>query len=105
MMHFISGDRLLQLLQVALLTDFLTYIPSNVLMRTGGSAILEPELKQIVEPALSEAQSAREISSPNLTGGSAEWNRMVQVTIASCAGLCQYCIDAWPPDLIDYDPV
>lgn len=92
-------------LQVALLTDFRDYLGPPKLLRTGGSAVLEPELMQILAPALSEAQQAVEIRSPTLKQGSQEWNRMVQHTICSCAGLVQFLMDAWPPNLPEYDPL
>ena len=91
--------------QVALLTDFKDYLKPTTLKRQGGSAILESELRQIIEPVLEDAQQADEIPRPSLTHGSEEWNRMVQYTICSCAGLTQFLIDAWPPDLPDYDPL
>jgi hypothetical protein len=92
-------------LQVALLTDFKEYLPRDSLLKGGGSAILEPELKQILEPAIERAQRCKGIRSPSLTGGSREWNEMVQDLICSCAGLTQFLIDAWPPDLPEYDPL
>lgn len=90
---------------MALLTDFKNYLSPISLRRQGGSAILESELRQIVEDVVEEAQEAQEIKRPSLTHGSEEWNRMVQYTICSCAGLVQFLIDAWPPDLPDYDPL
>ena len=36
--------------------------------------------------------------------GAEEWNPMVQAIIIGCAGLVQYLIDAYPPDLPHYDP-
>lgn len=37
--------------------------------------------------------------------GADEWNPMIQAMIISCAGLVQYLIDAYPPDLPHYDPL
>ena len=93
------------LLQVGLLTDFMDYPSSTALCRQGGSAILESELRQIIEGVIEEAQQAEEIVRPSLTHGSEKWNRMVQYTICSCAGLVQFLIDARPPDLPNYDPL
>jgi len=49
------------MLQVALLTDFKDYVPRDVLLRGGGSALLEPELKQILEPAIERAMQCEGI--------------------------------------------
>ena len=49
------------MLQVALLTDFRDYLPAEVLLKGGGSAVLEPELKQILEPAIESAQQCEGI--------------------------------------------
>ena len=40
-----------------------------------------------------------------MVAGAQEWNEMVQVIVVSCAGLVQYLVDAYPPDLPEYDPV
>ena len=93
------------MLQVALLTDFKDYVKPTGLLKTGGSAILEPELGQIIGSVVLQAQQAEGIKSPSLTGGSEEWNEMVQNIICSSAGLVQFLIDAWPPDLPEYDPL
>jgi hypothetical protein len=90
---------------VALLTDFKDYLSREDLLKGGGSAVLEPELKQILEPAIERAMLSQGIRRPSLTGGSREWNEMVQDLICSCAGLTQFLIDAWPPDLPEYDPL
>jgi hypothetical protein len=37
--------------------------------------------------------------------GAPEWNAMVENMIVSLAGLVQYLMDAYPPDLPEYDPV
>ena len=42
---------------------------------------------------------------PYLVPGADEWNSMIQAMIISCAGLVQYLIDAYPPDLPHYDPL
>lgn len=100
-----SGGKCLKVLQVALLTDFKDYLPRDSLLKDGGSAILEPKLKQILEPSIERALRCEGIRSPSLTEGSREWNEMVQDLICSCAGLTQFLIDAWPPDLPEYDPL
>lgn len=53
--------------QVALLTDFKDYLPPEVLLKGGGSAVLEPELKQILEPAIERAQQCEGIRYPLCT--------------------------------------
>lgn len=92
-------------MQVAVLTDFLDYVKPYRLLHSGGSALLEPELGQIVEPVIERIQQAKGIRRPSLTGGSEEWNEMVQTIVLSSAGLVQFLIDAWPPDLPEYDPL
>ena len=90
---------------MALLTDFRDYVKPYRMLKTGGSAILEPELRQIVEPVIDRAQNAEGIRRPTLTSGSGEWNEMVQNIVCSSAGLVQFLIDAWPTDLPEYDPL
>lgn len=67
--------------------------------------MLEPELKQIIEPALADVKGRSEIPTPSLKEGSREWNLMVQNIVYCAAGLVQFLIDAWPPDLPEYDPL
>lgn len=92
-------------MQVALLTDFRDYVKPSKMLRSGGTALLEPELGQILQPVIDQAQQASGIKRPSLTGGSEEWNEMVQNIVNSSAGLVQFLIDAWPPDLPEYDPL
>ena len=54
---------------MALLTDFRGYCGREDLLRTGGSAVLEPELSQIITPALPHAQHATSIRRPTLVDG------------------------------------
>ena len=41
---------------------------------------------------------------PDLTRGMGEWDEFLVVLVASCAGLVQFLIDSYPPDLPEYDP-
>lgn len=90
--------------KVCILDQFSHYLGEEIL-RTGGSAILETELSSIIRPILQESRAIPDLLRPSLDKGAEEWNPMVQAMIISCAGLVQYLIDAYPPDLPHYDPL
>lgn len=89
--------------KVCVLDQFSGYMGEDILKK-GGSALLESELSEIIRPAVSEGSARPDVLRPSLHKGAEEWNPMVQAIIISCAGLVQYLIDAYPPDLPHYDP-
>lgn len=90
--------------KVCTLDQFSDYVGDDIL-RTGGTAILESELSNIIRPVLQDSKDIPELLRPSLHKGADEWNSMIQAMIISCAGLVQYLIDAYPPDLPHYDPL
>ncbi|KAK9817141.1 hypothetical protein WJX72_010178 [[Myrmecia] bisecta] len=90
--------------RVALLTDFAAYCGDDIL-RTGGTAVLDPDFGGMTPLLADAARQVRDIHSPLLSEGDKEWAPMINTMVVSCAGLVQYLIDAYPPDLQHYDPV
>ncbi|DBA94962.1 TPA: hypothetical protein ACH3X1_002488 [Trebouxia sp. C0004] len=90
--------------KVCILDQFSHYVGEDIL-RTGSTAILESELSNIIRPVLQDSKPIPDLLRPSLHKGADEWNPMVHAMIISCAGLVQYLIDAYPPDLPHYDPL
>ena len=70
--------------KVCLLSTFSAYVGSDIL-RTGGTALLEPELSQIIQPGLQESRGVVDIERPSLQDGE-------QRDLCCAAQGCGHCL-------------
>lgn len=97
--------------RVNLLSDYAQPQPLTdaEVQRTGGLALLPRRMSQQLQQDLPQLRRVVDVCRPSLTDGSprgvAAWNQTVLAVMLGCAGLVRYLIDAYPPDLPEYDPL
>jgi len=97
--------------KVRLLSDYAQQHPlaDSEVLRRGGLALLPRRMSLQLQQDLQELRQVVDTPRPSLTDSSAEavasWNWMVLVMMLGAAGLVRYLIDAYPPDLPEYDPL
>lgn len=99
--------------KVCSLPSFSTYVTPARLRSTGGSSLLSAELKRLLQPGLLGFNTDTTDDEKEQAGILPRVKRIcrpseehsVTDTLQCCAGLVQFLIDSYPPDLPEYDPV
>eukprot|EP00951_Prasinocladus_malaysianus_P003550 scaffold24983_cov56-Prasinocladus_malaysianus.AAC.1 len=87
--------------KIALLSQFSPWCSDEYLCRTGGNAVLPPQLSELLAPQLAEARTVVDIGRPDLSALESveQWQVMVYSIILGVAGLLKYLSDACPKDM------
>jgi hypothetical protein len=97
--------------KVRLLTEYAApaALADDTVLRLGGTALLPRAMSQQLQPLLEQLRGVVDIQRPELADASeaavVNWNSMVHSIMLGCAGLVHYLINAYPPDLPEYDPL